>query len=62
MSSKVAAEVIATPSASPAKLGSAIVEVVMTKAVMVQITIVSINGSSIATTPSVTGSSVFTAE
>ena len=34
----------------------------ITSAVTLQTTIVSINGSSIATTPSVTGSSVFTAE
>ena len=57
-----AAEVIATPWALPAKPGSATWAVPITRAVMVQITIVSINGSSRETIPSVTGSSVLTAE
>ena len=51
-----AADVMAIPVASPAKPGYATAVVPMTMAVIVQITMVSMNGSSRETIPSVTGS------
>ena len=57
-----AAEVMAMPLASPAKFGSATADVPITRAVIVQITMVSMNGSSSDTMPSVIGSLVRTAE
>ena len=57
-----AADVIAMPLASPAKFGSATCDVPITSAVIVQMMIVSMNGSNSETIPSVTGSFVRTAE
>ena len=57
-----ATDVMATPVASPAKSGAITCVVAMTRAVIVQMTMVSIKGSNNDTIPSVMGSFVLTDE